>query len=140
MRRIAARPVLENELRLHLGSYDTHAGEPFGMKTLKPLLFVAATSFCLTAALADDGSISVTLKDHKFTPAEIHVKANVPNVIALTNDDDSAEEFDSTSLKVEKVVASHSSGIVRLRPLSPGRYPFMGEYHSETAQGVVIAE
>jgi len=29
---------------------------------------------------------------------------------------------------------------VRLRPLSPGRYPFMGEYHSQTAQGVVVAE
>ena len=110
------------------------------MKTLKLLLFVVATSLSLTAARADDGSIAVTLKDHKFTPAEIHVKANVPNVIALTNNDDSAEEFDSTSLKVEKVVASHSSGIVRLRPLSPGRYPFMGEYHSETAQGVVVAE
>jgi len=110
------------------------------MKTLKLLLFVVATSLSLTEARADDGSIAVTLKDHRFTPAEIHVKANVPNVIALTNNDDSAEEFDSTSLKVEKVVASHSSGIVRLRPLSPGRYPFMGEYHSETAQGVVVAE
>jgi hypothetical protein len=29
---------------------------------------------------------------------------------------------------------------VRLRPLDPGRYPFMGEYHEDTAQGVVIAE
>jgi hypothetical protein len=37
-------------------------------------------------------------------------------------------------------VAGHSSGNVRLRPLKPGRYPFMGEYHSSTAQGVVIAE
>jgi hypothetical protein len=109
------------------------------MNALKFLVFAAA-ALGITSALADDGAIPVSLKDHKFTPAEIHVKANVPNVIALTNNDDSAEEFDSTSLKVEKVVASHSSGIVRLRPLSPGRYPFMGEYHSETAQGVVVAE
>jgi hypothetical protein len=29
---------------------------------------------------------------------------------------------------------------VRLRPLAPGRYPFAGEYHSDTAQGVMIAE
>lgn len=97
------------------------------------VLFVAAP------ALAD-GPIPVTLKNHRFTPATIHVKAGVPNVIALTNNDDAAEEFDSTSLKVEKVVAGHSAGNVRLRPLSPGRYPFMGEYHSDTAQGVVIAE
>jgi hypothetical protein len=87
-----------------------------------------------------DNAIPLRLKDHKFTPAEIHVKANVPNVIAMTNQDPTAEEFDSTSLKVEKVVAGNSSGNVRLRPLAPGRYPFMGEYHADTAQGVVIAE
>ena len=110
------------------------------MNTLKCLAFAGAGVLGLTAVHADDGAIPLTLKDHKFAPAEIRVKANVPNVISLTNTDDTAEEFDSTSLKVEKVVASHSSGNVRLRPLAPGRYPFMGEYHSETAQGVVIAE
>ncbi|HEX4534085.1 MAG TPA: cupredoxin domain-containing protein, partial [Rhizomicrobium sp.] len=66
--------------------------------------------------------------------------ANAPSIISLTNQDATAEEFDSTALKVEKVVAGSSQGNVRLRPLSPGKYPFMGEYHSETAQGVVIAE
>jgi hypothetical protein len=110
------------------------------MNILKSLLFVVATVLCIVPTLADDGPIPVALKNHKFAPAEIHVKANVPNIIALTNNDDTAEEFDSTSLKVEKVVASHSSGNVRLRPLAPGRYPFMGEYHADTAQGVVIAE
>jgi hypothetical protein len=91
-----------------------------------------------TPALAD--GIPLTLKDHKFTPAVIHVKANEPALIAMTNEDSTAEEFDSASLKVEKVVAGNSSGNVRLRPLAPGRYPFMGEFHSTTAQGVVIAE
>jgi hypothetical protein len=91
-------------------------------------------------AFADDAPIPLTLKDHKFTPAEIHVKANTPSQILLTNEDSSAEEFDSSSLHVEKVVPGGQKGIVRLRPLAPGRYPFMGEYHSETAQGVVIAE
>jgi hypothetical protein len=82
---------------------------------------------------------ALTLKDHRFTPAVIHVKANMPAEISLTNTDASAEEFDSTSLKVEKVVAGGQTGVVHLRPLAPGRYPFMGEYHSTTAEGVVIA-
>ena len=68
------------------------------------------------------------------------VKANTPTVIALTNKDATAEEFDSTALKVEKVVAGNSTGNVRIRALAPGRYPFMGEYHSGTAQGVVVAK
>ncbi len=51
-----------------------------------------------------------------------------------------AEEFDSAALAIEKVVAGGRSTIVRLRPLEPGRNPFMGEYHSATAQGVIIVE
>jgi ribosomal protein L22 len=89
---------------------------------------------------ADAGPVAVTLKNHKFTPAVIRVKANAPAEIVLTNADPSAEEFDSSALHVEKVVAGGGKGIVHLRPLAPGRYPFMGEYHSATAQGVVIAE
>jgi hypothetical protein len=61
-------------------------------------------------------------------------------VINLRNDDPTAEEFDSTALTIEKVIAGGRSGVIRLRPLEPGRYPFVGEYHAETAQGVVIVD
>ncbi len=110
------------------------------MNALKCFTIVGAAVLCATFALGDEGPQTLALKDHKFTPAIIHVKANEANLLSLANNDDTAEEFDSTSLKVEKVVAGHSSGNIRLRPLAPGRYPFMGEFHSETAQGVVIAE
>jgi hypothetical protein len=108
-----------------------------GMKCV--VVALVAMAFC-APAFADDGAIAVTLKDHKFTPAEIHVKANTPIVIRLSNADATAEEFDSTALKVEKVVAGKDTGDVHIRPLAPGRYPFMGEYHSATAQGVVVAQ
>ncbi len=102
-----------------------------------------------TAALAQspaptpvnaDGQIEVILKDHRFTPAEIHVPAGKRVQLLVKNRDATADEFDSTSLKVEKVIGGGMEGVVRLRALDPGRYPFMGEFHSETAQGVVIAE
>ena len=96
-------------------------------------MLVAAPSFA-------DAPIPVTLQNHKFSPSEIHVKANTPAVIQLTNKDATAEEFDSTALQVEKVVAGNSSGDVRIRALAPGSYPFMGEYHSSTAEGVVVAK
>jgi len=108
---------------------------------MKRLVFLGLlASLIAPTAMADAPAPTLVLKDHKFLPVEIHVKANQPNVITLVNRDDSAEEFDSTSLKVEKVVAGHDQGDVRLRPLAPGRYNFMGEFHSATAQGVVIAE
>jgi heme/copper-type cytochrome/quinol oxidase subunit 2 len=86
------------------------------------------------------GVIAVTIKDHRFTPSEIHVKAGQPVELDIKNQDPLAEEFDSTALKIEKVIAGGQQGTVHIRPLDPGRYPFMGEYHSDTAQGVVVAE
>ena len=107
---------------------------------LAVFLIGGAAALLALPAFAGDTPVALTLKDHKFTPAEIHVKANTPSQILLTNEDSSAEEFDSSSLHVEKVVPGGQKGIVRLRPLAPGKYNFMGEYHSDTAQGVVIAE
>ena len=98
-----------------------------------------ALAMAAAPALADN-TLSLNLKDHRFTPAEIHVKAGVPSTVTLTNQDEETEEFDSTALKIEKVVTGHGSGTMRWRPLAPGRYPFMGEFHSDTAKGVVIAE
>ena len=83
---------------------------------------------------------TLTIKDHKFTPTELKVPANKRVVITVINDDITPEEFESNVLKVEKVIAGKSKGTVRIGPLKPGRYPFVGEFHEATAKGVVIAE
>ena len=106
----------------------------------KPILLATLFALFSTGAPGADTLVSLALEDHKFIPAEIHVKANTPTTVTLVNNDDQPEEFDSTSLKIEKVVAAHSTGTMRWRPLAPGRYPFIGEFHSDTAQGVVVAE
>jgi len=91
-------------------------------------------------ARADDAPMTLTIRDHAFNPTEIKVKANTRVQLMVINEDATPEEFDSGSLKVEKVIAGKSKGIVRIGPLKPGRYPFIGEYHESTATGVVIAE
>ena len=108
------------------------------MSAMRILIVASFASLLVAPALADNTTL--TLKDHKFTPAEIHVKANEASTILFVNNDDTAEEFDSSALKIEKVVAGHGQGTIHLRALAPGKYPFMGEYHSDTAQGLVIAE
>jgi plastocyanin len=104
-----------------------------------PLLALAA---CLAfpALVKAEPAIDVTIKDHRFTPSEIHVPAGKPATLNVKNEDATAEEFDSSALKVEKVIGGGKEGTVRLRPLDPGRYPFVGEYHEDSAKGVVIAE
>jgi plastocyanin len=109
------------------------------MRYLMPVLLVSLVG---GVALAEDArtTIEVSIKDHKFSPAEIRVPAGKPVVLTVKNEDDTAEEFESSALKVEKVIPGGQSATVRLRPLKPGQYSFMGEYNPGTAQGVVIAE
>jgi len=105
------------------------------------VLFAGLALTALAApALADPAPIPVMLKNHQFSPNLIKVPANQPVVLKVTNADPLAEEFDSTPLKVEKVIAGGQTGLVRIHPLRPGRYSFMGEYHSATAQGAVVAQ
>lgn len=107
---------------------------------MKPVLFAALVALMAAPAFGGDNLVTLRLKDHKFTPSEIHVKARTPTTVTIINEDDASEEFDSNALKVEKVVGGHATATMRIRPLAPGRYPFMGEFHSETAQGTVVAE
>ncbi len=110
-------------------------------QTWLAVMLLSAPALTLAgAANAEDAAISITIKDHKFTPAEVHVPAGKAVVLKIKNEDASAEEFESHPLKVEKVIAGGKEGTVRLSPQKPGRYPFVGEYHESTAKGVVIVE
>ena len=102
--------------------------------------FAIAAVVTLSPATAQSQEYKLTIKDHKFTPEELKVPANTRVVITVVNEDATAEEFESNILKVEKVIAGKSRGTVRIGPLKPGRYPFVGEFHEATAKGVVIAE
>ena len=90
------------------------------------------------AARSDD--YVLTIKDHRFTPTEIKIPANKRVQITVVNDDPTPEEFESHEMKVEKVIPGKSKAVVRIGPLKPGRYPFVGEFHEATAKGTVIAE
>jgi len=108
--------------------------------------FVFAFAVAAAAALATSGNalaqeaLSITIKNHKFEPAELKVPANKRVTLTVVNDDPTPEEFESKVLKVEKVIPGKSKATVQFGPLKPGKYKFEGEFNSKTAQGVVIAE
>jgi len=111
-----------------------------------PPLSVLALTIALAAgaaapALADDAApVQITLKDHKFDPAEPTVPAGKPIVIQLANQDATPAEFESKELRVEKVVAGGGSITVKVRALKPGRYRFFDDYHEATTQGFLVAQ
>jgi hypothetical protein len=109
------------------------------MRTL--LILATLTAFLVFApGRTQAQELTVTIKDHKFTPAEIKVPANKRIQLTVVNDDATPEEFESHEMKVEKVIPGKTKAVVRIGPLKPGRYPFVGEFHEDTAKGTVVAE
>jgi plastocyanin len=90
------------------------------------------------AQAAEPVKLSVTIRDHRFDPAELRAPAGVAIEITVTNADATPEEFESKALRIEKVVAGSHDTVFRLRPLAAGRYGFVGEYHEDTAKGVLV--
>lgn len=106
-----------------------------------PLMLAAlAVAGAATTRAEDVYAATITIRDHRFEPSEVHVLAGKRIALTVVNDDPLSEEFDSSALKVEKVIAGHSQGVVHISPLSPGRYDFVGEYHEDTAKGQLLAE
>ena len=111
------------------------------MRRAATVLFLAALCVARGSARAEDVyAATITIRDHRFEPSELHVPAGKRIAITVVYDDPLSEEFDSSALKVEKVIAGKSQGIVHISPLKPGRYDLIGEYHDSTAKGQVIAE
>jgi len=101
----------------------------------------AVAAFACASVHAEDAySATITIREHRFEPSELHVPAGKRVALTVINADPLSEEFDSAALKVEKVIAGKSQGVVHISPLKPGKYEFVGEYHEDTAKGVMIAE
>jgi plastocyanin len=92
------------------------------------------------ARAADSAEMSISIKDHKFEPSQLKVAAGTPIKLTVNNLDATAEEFESSALRIEKVVAGKASAVVRIKALAKGSYPFVGEYHEDTAKGVLVVE
>ena len=92
-------------------------------------------------AVADEATkISVTLKDHKFSPAEPTAPAGKPIVIEVENQDKTPAEFESKALRIEKVVPGGGKVTVQVRALAPGRYRFFDDYHEATTEGFLVTQ
>jgi plastocyanin len=107
---------------------------------MRIFLLVLSFIFVNTASAADIKEYKISIRDHRFVPAEISIPANTKVKLIVQNEDASVEEFESHELNREKIVAGKSKITVFIGPLKPGRYPFFGEFHIDTAQGVVIVK
>jgi hypothetical protein len=95
---------------------------------------------CLASTVVRaDTVLSLTIKDHRFTPTELSVAAGERFRIEVENLDPTPAEFESSGLKVEKIVVGGGKITLRVGPLRPGTYKFFDDCHPEEAVGTLIA-
>jgi plastocyanin len=91
-------------------------------------------------ARADDGkTIELSVKDHKFEPAEPKAAAGSAIALKIKNLDAAPIEFESLALEFEIVVKSNAELLVKVKPQKPGRYLFFDDLHQE-AKGTLVVE
>jgi plastocyanin domain-containing protein len=108
-------------------------------KPLSRLLLAALLSLSL-GAFAQEKDIVISIKDHKFSPDRIEVPVGKKVKLVVENKDATPEEFESETLKIEKVIPGNSKATIYVGPLKAGEYKFVGEFNQKTAQGVVVAK
>ena len=99
-----------------------------------PVLLLAQAS-----GLRAEDTIEIAIKDKQFQPPELSVPANKAFVLKVKNLGGKAVEFESKSMKVERVIAANSEATIRVRALAPGRYGFFDEFNPDT-KGTLVAQ
>lgn len=104
-------------------------------------MLLALTGYLLTAhAVESAGSYELSIREHQFQPAEMVIPAGEKVRLVIKNEDSTPEEFESRSLKREKIIPGKSQVVLPVGPLSPGTYEFFGEFHESTAKGRIIVK
>ena len=73
-----------------------------------------------------------------FQPSEVSAPADKPITFRVKNLDAKPMEFESKSLRVEKVVAAGSEGIINVRALKPGRYEFYDDFNDKARGALTV--
>lgn len=105
------------------------------------LVAVCATALVHPApTLAQQAAeVHLSYSNGAFQPSEVRAPADRPVVFRVKNLDGKAMEFESKSLRVEKVVAAKSEGVINVRPLKAGRYEFYDDFN-EKARGALTVQ
>jgi hypothetical protein len=111
--------------------------------TMKKLGFAAGCAIAMLSispSLAQQAAeVQVSYSNGQFQPSELRAPADKPITFRVKNLDGKAMEFESKSLRVEKVVAANSEGVINVRALKPGRYEFYDDFN-EKARGALTVQ
>ncbi|MGO4003266.1 MULTISPECIES: cupredoxin domain-containing protein [Pseudomonas] len=105
-----------------------------------PIAWLLLAAALPLPALAELPSYELSLNDGHFSPAVLEVPAGQRFKIVLKNIGQGPAEFESTPLRVEKVLSPGVTTFVVIHPLKPGHYPFFDEFNPQLPEGGILAK
>jgi hypothetical protein len=115
----------------------------FAVPMMKRLTLAAAVCGIATLQAAPSQAqqateIRLTYSNGQFQPSQVSAPADKPILFRVKNLDGKAMEFESTSLRVEKVVAAGTEGVINVRALKPGRYEFYDDFNDKARGALTV--
>jgi plastocyanin len=112
-----------------------------GSRLILPLVIAMLLSIPAVPARADGATeTSLTIKNRRFTPAELDVAAGQKIKILIKNEDATAAEFESADLEREKAVPANNQVTITIGPLDPGAYTFFNDFDPAKSAGKIVAK
>jgi plastocyanin len=121
---------------------------PIALMGLRARVLGIGAALALTTGLTpapnafaqDAAELVITVKDHKFDPAQLEAPAGKPIALRVKNLDPTPMEFESNSLRVEKVLTGNGEAVVNIRPQKAGQYEFFDDFHASTTKGILVVK
>lgn len=102
--------------------------------------FLMTALVFMATAHAEDPVHQIRIKDHRFHPEELMVRTGETFWLEVINEDAVTEEFESTSLKIEKIIPPRKTIRIRVKQIAGGSHDIFGEFHMETCKGLIVAK
>ncbi|MGA7546167.1 MAG: cupredoxin domain-containing protein [Methyloceanibacter sp.] len=104
-----------------------------------PILAVAL-AISVAALAADEPAFELSLKEHKFTPAEVTIPVDKRVKLTIKNLDATPAEFESHAFKAEKIVPGGGEVSLYIGPLKAGTYGFFDDFHASETKGTLVVK
>ncbi|WP_296886001.1 cupredoxin domain-containing protein [Thiobacillus sp.] len=103
-------------------------------------LMLSAAAASVPAQAVELPVYTLVARDGRFTPANLEVPSGVRFKIVIKNESSGAIEFESLSLRKEKVLGPGAQSFVVIAQLKPGEFDFFDEFHPDTSRGQIRAK
>jgi hypothetical protein len=104
------------------------------------LLGVLALGAVVGLGMAEPVEVWLAMRNNRFVPEEIRVKAGTAFTLVVTNEDRVRREFEVEALGIERVIRPGATARVTMPPLKAGTYAIIDDDGHPPIKGRLVAE